>query len=1633
MSRRAFSKTVEHRERVSAPAREKAARRPESMAANGATLALLRARTTEPGRVHAKTPVGSPDDPQEAEADRAASNAAGGVPATGLAETSGAGGLPADPDFAWRLGAAEPLPEGVRDRLEPAFGQDLGSVRLHVDSNASHTASALGARALAFGEDIAFARGEFDPGSRSGMELIAHEVAHVVQHRGGDAAVRRELLAYPGFFEDEGTPARALYESLLDRFAQGVFGDDRAAFREVVLEGLDEVADVWSDASGKAELRRVAGEILDVKVPGTDGTEHDVFDILGGLGALDAQAGMDVFSSAGSLGTDLFVRSVSEHAAVELLQVISPVADADLYRIGARFSYAAELARGLDAITSPEARYRLELEGTLLALLEARQESLGANPSDQPAIGERRANLARRVLMLNAAIEGLRAGTSSPPAGALDAQLRAVMGRIAEIRASATSEEAGLAAMGGGAELLASTTISSLDIETPQLEGRRLVVNPDEAFAATTDRATLGMLRSTASTVEKARREVDELHDRLLPPDPQYTLEELALAYHRWFAFFSPMRERVDPLLQMYLAFFDPVALLQATGRADRMTDEEYREALENTRTPYELTGTPMHSISGSGLLSTASEVSGAYARMMMLDLFVPMIRGRLQSADMSFGSELGALEPRRSFTAGGRASSPYLELRGGFRVGTEEMVGPARTALLMSEETSRRYTEVRRNPSTGPGANAADLLRLLGPRAARLPAPDLPLFGLREVTAAEGWSYLVDVYDPHDPMAELKGREHRVMPPDVAEYLAARRRFTAMTSQAFIPRVDGRPIGDVFTRAQGLEAAHATSEAVLMGRDRTVSPDVIEARTTLASARVPTRRPSFVSELHTFVDTWFQTRTDPEWRIAGVLVIGNEEHQIGRNFREAFSPEHILKVAAYAYAIGLGSAALSSLGRPGQILARGINAYLGRNGCTSIASVAGIYRFLRGAADAEELLDARAWAYVSRPIVGDLSNLVDDVVSRAATRTAQATFDAVRNRITGASTATPRELIRSMGEIARDPAAREPMLRAIESELADMRAAGRDNTPEFRALAAMRVEILGMTSPDPAINRALDEPLTGTRPVEDVTREHGFDTPRTDAERAALDAAVPAAMRGRVRVVENPLLSGSTVHVVPGRTEVQIQVGRGATPADVATHLDTARDMARFVGPLGRVRELIDRARSFLQGRMASGTRGREAEREIEKLNRMIEDLEARREWIERRATDLDASGRAMSDRERAEIDRRIESLENQIALHARDLGSMEAGRGFVAAVDSRATVRDALMRAGRSRSDADAFLRTAGDAGRIDALAQLVSVGTFGRLTSAGVTAEQINDILSKPDGYSALVNADLDPGHSSARRLLGRPAADELARRRTAAVDVDLRTSAADRLADEWGVDPASGRFAASRLPRRMTVTEIERLARLSTPPSEDLPRIVFRRWRYVQRVGARRARRFQDWAEAGYGANVNREASSPFAAAAIAARDAFSNDAATSVGGQRTYDYGEWVTGAGRYIRSGAEPGRPRGAEDYYDATTRPDGIRPRPGGGFDVVEHKHLTGDTTVLDDSIQLRAQREMARVEGRDGVHELVLSSDRPIPPGGVPPVRPSRTVGSAPNSRVFYFDGPSGRITHVWDADTGTWETHP
>lgn len=103
-------------------------------------------------------------------------------------QTSGEGGAVSqewEGELSQARTGGNPLAAEVKGPMEQGFGADFSGVRVHTDGRADRLARSIQAKAFTTGEDLFFRQGAYQPGSRGGQELIAHELTHVVQQSGG--------------------------------------------------------------------------------------------------------------------------------------------------------------------------------------------------------------------------------------------------------------------------------------------------------------------------------------------------------------------------------------------------------------------------------------------------------------------------------------------------------------------------------------------------------------------------------------------------------------------------------------------------------------------------------------------------------------------------------------------------------------------------------------------------------------------------------------------------------------------------------------------------------------------------------------------------------------------------------------------------------------------------------------------------------------------------------------------------------------------------------------------------------------------------------------------------------------------------------------------------------------------------------------------------------------------------------------------------------------------------------------------------------------------------------------------------------------------------------------------------------
>ena len=163
------------------------------------------------------------------------------------------------------LGGGRTIEPPVRAKMEKAFGRNFEPVRIHTDGTAARISNNLGARAFAVGNDIAFASGEYRPGSTAGDMLLAHELAHTIQQApGGGAAARSNDPS----LERDADRAAAAVVSGSNHGAEGLREGSSAQGIQLwpaVVAGALIVAEVGTETAVVVEVAAVSSEIVVVE------------------------------------------------------------------------------------------------------------------------------------------------------------------------------------------------------------------------------------------------------------------------------------------------------------------------------------------------------------------------------------------------------------------------------------------------------------------------------------------------------------------------------------------------------------------------------------------------------------------------------------------------------------------------------------------------------------------------------------------------------------------------------------------------------------------------------------------------------------------------------------------------------------------------------------------------------------------------------------------------------------------------------------------------------------------------------------------------------------------------------------------------------------------------------------------------------------------------------------------------------------------------------------------------------------------------------------------------------------------------------------------------------------------------
>jgi hypothetical protein len=112
-----------------------------------------------------------------------------------------------------RRSPGQPLDAPAQAFFEGRFRRGFGDVRIHTDPRAAQSARAVGALAYTVGRDIVFGNDQYNPGTAAGRRLLAHELAHVEQQRGGRPSSREQIFRQSAPAEDEERKKREAEQS----------------------------------------------------------------------------------------------------------------------------------------------------------------------------------------------------------------------------------------------------------------------------------------------------------------------------------------------------------------------------------------------------------------------------------------------------------------------------------------------------------------------------------------------------------------------------------------------------------------------------------------------------------------------------------------------------------------------------------------------------------------------------------------------------------------------------------------------------------------------------------------------------------------------------------------------------------------------------------------------------------------------------------------------------------------------------------------------------------------------------------------------------------------------------------------------------------------------------------------------------------------------------------------------------------------------------------------------------------------------------------------------------------------------------------------------------------------------------
>ncbi|MBN3923788.1 DUF4157 domain-containing protein [Nostoc sp. NMS4] len=91
-------------------------------------------------------------------------------------------------------GRGQPLEKKTQKQMRQAFGADFSKVKVHTDGQSDQLNRSIQAKAFTTQQDVFSRQGEYNPASRGGQELLAHQLTPVVQQNGSAVQAKSDIV-----------------------------------------------------------------------------------------------------------------------------------------------------------------------------------------------------------------------------------------------------------------------------------------------------------------------------------------------------------------------------------------------------------------------------------------------------------------------------------------------------------------------------------------------------------------------------------------------------------------------------------------------------------------------------------------------------------------------------------------------------------------------------------------------------------------------------------------------------------------------------------------------------------------------------------------------------------------------------------------------------------------------------------------------------------------------------------------------------------------------------------------------------------------------------------------------------------------------------------------------------------------------------------------------------------------------------------------------------------------------------------------------------------------------------------------------------------------------------------------------